>query len=298
MTEIRDSSVFHKTRFAPTPSGYLHWGNAFSFVLTWLLAKQNEAKILLRIDDLDAARKRPEYVEDVFRSLDWLGLTYDEGPAGPDDFEANFSQRHRLDVYRRGLEALRQRDLIFGCDCSRATIQQAPDQKHPAACQLTGLPLDQENRAWRVATALNPIVWCDVDGTRRQIDLHVEMRDFIVRRRDLLPAYQLTSVLDDAHFGVDLVVRGEDLVHSTAAQIWLSPFVGGSFHRAATMHHAIVTDSDGHKLSKSRGDTSLAAIRETCESAAALYRQLSPLLGLNEPVESAEQALACRLSEI
>ena len=79
-----------RTRFAPTPSGFLHWGNAFSFVLTWLYARKHGGEILLRIDDLDSLRKRPEHVQDVFRSLEWLELDFDLGPSGPDEFEAKY----------------------------------------------------------------------------------------------------------------------------------------------------------------------------------------------------------------
>ena len=95
-----------RTRFAPTPSGYLHLGNAWSLALTWLLARSRGGSIHLRIDDLDAARLRPEYLEDIFASLEWLGLDWDGGPRDPADFLARHSQRLRLDRYRAALDVL------------------------------------------------------------------------------------------------------------------------------------------------------------------------------------------------
>ena len=97
-----------RTRFAPTPSGYLHWGNALSFVITWLMARQHAGTVRLRIDDLDQSRVRPDFIEDIFRSLEWLGLDYDRGPSGPDDFARNESQVHRIDLYRELLAELRR----------------------------------------------------------------------------------------------------------------------------------------------------------------------------------------------
>ena len=93
-----------RTRIAPTPSGFLHAGNGISFILTYVIARAFEGQILLRIDDLDAERMRPEYVEDIFKTLDWLGLEYDEGPTSPDDFYQNFSQHKRLDIYNHLIE--------------------------------------------------------------------------------------------------------------------------------------------------------------------------------------------------
>ena len=104
-----------KTRLAPTPSGYLHRGNLFSFALTWLLARKDGLQILLRIDDMDRARFRPEYLEDIFRSLDSLGINYDEGPSGPDDFHSRWSQMHRRELYDYALSQMRQDQLLFAC---------------------------------------------------------------------------------------------------------------------------------------------------------------------------------------
>src|ERR1044072_3055513 len=111
-----------RTRIAPTPSGYLHIGNAFSFLLTALHAKKRGASLLLRIDDIDDERKRPEYVNDIFTSLEWLGIEWNEGPSGPEDFELNWSQNRRLDIYKGILPRLREAEIIFACECSRKKL--------------------------------------------------------------------------------------------------------------------------------------------------------------------------------
>lgn len=285
-----------RTRIAPTPSGFLHWGNAFSFVLTWLVARKYGGLILLRIDDLDATRKRPEYVEDIFRGIDWLGLDYDEGPKGPDDFEARHSQHHRLDLYFEKLAQLRCNNQLFGCRCSRTSIKRdSTNRLHPSSCHKQQLELDDTNTAWRIVTASTPTIeWLDTDDSHHQIDLHQSMRDFIVRKKNQMPAYQVASLSDDLHYDINLVVRGEDLIHSTAAQRWLAAQTsnGDNFMNASFMHHSIVTDEQDEKLSKSSGASSLRSLQANNATSAKLYRKLSPLLGLPQAVNTAEEALA------
>ena len=282
-----------RTRFAPTPSGFLHWGNAFSFVLTWLYARKSGGEILLRIDDLDGQRKRPEHVADVFRSLEWLGLDFDLGPTGPDAFEAEYSQRHRLDLYNARLQQLREQASLFGCQCSRSSIQRSQDGLHPGSCITEETDMEQTNVAWRIQTNGELAQWQDVNSERREVNLHNAMRDFVVRKKDRLPAYQVASLVDDEHFGVNFIVRGEDLIDSTAAQRFLaSQSSESTFLDAAFVHHPLVSDDDGDKLSKSAGATSLRAMREQESSPAILYGRMSRLLGLSEPIHSAAEALS------
>lgn len=287
----------HLTRIAPTPSGLLHIGNAFSFVLTWLIARQQQAKILLRIDDLDSARKRPEYVEDVFRSLEWLGIDYDHGPAGVDDFEQNWSQSLRMELYSEALARLRNAGAVFGCACTRRSIrQQSSNGTHPQACRDAWQSADEAGVAWRVSTAgtsslASTIEWRDRDEQAHRIDLDAAMRDFVVRRRDGIPAYQVASLVDDLHYGVTTIVRGIDLVESTAAQIWLSQWLEEpTFEQSQFLHHELMQDASGEKLSKSLGASSLREMRNN-KSSDELFRQISPLLGFSEPVNSAREAL-------
>lgn len=146
-----------KTRLAPTPSGFLHIGNGASFVATWALARAQEGKILLRIDDLDAERMRPEYIEDIFRTLDWLGVDWDEGPFSAEDFFKNWSQHLRLDSYEKALQDLARTGHIYTCSCSRKDIRlNSKNGLYPNTCRNKRLNIDnqlikhEKNTAWRI----------------------------------------------------------------------------------------------------------------------------------------------------
>jgi|SRR5579863_7756840 len=241
--------VFRRTRIAPTPSGFLHLGNVLSFALTAGLARRSGASILLRIDDLDRERVNREFVEDIYDTLSFLGIPWDEGPRNFDEYERTWSQEHRMGIYREALERLRVSGKVFACDCSRSKIlRESPGGVYPGGCRGRGLPLDEAGCNWRVNTS--------------GADLPVEMTDFVVRKKDKYPAYQLTSVIDDLHFGVDLVVRGDDLRASTAAQRWLAEELGfDAFKRIHFCHHRLLMASKDEKLSKSAGAVSIRHLR-------------------------------------
>lgn len=244
-----------RTRIAPTPSGFLHLGNVLSFALTAAMARRNGASILLRIDDLDRERVDEEYVEDIFETLNFLGIPWDEGPKDRAEFERQWSQVHRLGMYREALLRLREEGKVFACNCSRSKIlRERPDGVYPGTCREKGLSLDAEGCTWRVTT--------EDAGFGAEAGLPSEMTDFVVRKKDGYPAYQLTSVIDDLYFGVDLVVRGEDLRASTAAQQWLAGELGrDEFREIQFYHHPLMTGSNGEKLSKSAGATSVHYLR-------------------------------------
>jgi glutamyl-tRNA synthetase len=256
-----------RLRLAPTPSGYLHLGNAYNFILNWLVARlEPGAKLLLRIDDLDADRKRPEYVQDVFDTLQWLGLDWDEGPRSSSDFEAKWSQHLRMPIYAELLQELQHTDLIFTCAKSRRDL--APYLgKYPVKFRLQNLNLDAPEVAWRIKTPRST-----------QEDLP---EDFIVRRRDGVPAYQLASLADDLYFGVTHLIRGEDLAASTAAQQFLATCLGrAQFANMQVLHHPLLEDAFGAKLSKSAGAAAIKTIREQ-ESPAALYQEFAAWIDLS-----------------
>ena len=123
----KEPTKFNKTRLAPTPSGYLHLGNIISFLITVSLAKKHGAKILLRIDDLDQKRVKQEYIEDIFDTIDFLEIPYDEGPRNLKDFNQNYSQVHRQALYHAVIEELKDNNFVFPCDCSRKTLL----KRHP-----------------------------------------------------------------------------------------------------------------------------------------------------------------------
>jgi glutamyl/glutaminyl-tRNA synthetase len=276
------------TRFAPTPSGFLHLGNAYNLVLTWLMARSQGGRILLRIDDLDRQRVRPEYIEDVFRSLEWLGLDYDQGPSGPDDFAANWSQRLRFPLYEQALQRLRQLpDCLFPCALSRRQVREmSQDGQYPPEGRLQQASFEQERVAWRLKTPAGQPIRIPDRGGEIEIDLYSQMRDFVVRKKDGSAAYQLASLVDDLHFGINTLVRGKDLLPSSAAQLLLAERLGeASFSKASFFHHPLILGEDDQKLSKSAGSTSLQAWQQAGKPAAELYQLLAQWLKL-EPVGS------------
>src|SRR5690554_2173618 len=144
---------FKKTRIAPTPSGYLHLGNVLSFAITAVLAKQSGARVMLRIDDLDRARVRPAYLADIFDTLTYLNIPWDEGPADYAAYESTYSQVHRLELYFDALARLRGQGAVFACDCSRGMLlRNHPAGAYTGRCKQRGLPLDGEGYCWRIDT--------------------------------------------------------------------------------------------------------------------------------------------------
>jgi glutamyl/glutaminyl-tRNA synthetase len=259
-------------RLAPTPSGYLHLGNAVNFVLTWLLVRRAGGTLHLRIDDLDRARLRRTYLDNIFRVIGWLGLDYDYGPSDPEDFLRHHSQLLHLPAYNQALRRLAQRPgLLYGSQRSRTGGAAGP------------VPLATPGAAWRA--------WVPADaainfGDGWQGDTHVklasELADFIVRKKDGVAAYQLASVVDDLRLGTTLIVRGLDLLPSTAAQLWLAAQLsetrGFNARRVRFYHHGLLTDAAGNKLSKSTqatGDQGVLALGQPGPVYAAVARLLA-----------------------
>lgn len=253
-----------RTRIAPTPSGYLHTGNAFNFLLTEALVLETGGTLRLRIDDLDSPRIRDEYLEDIFKTLSWLGMMPDEGPKDVPDHVAHFTQQLRIQEYELLLERLVSTGQVFACTCSRAEVlRDSPDGQYTGRCRGRGLPLATKDAAWRFRTNAGETAgWQDGISLTQNIELYRHVRDFIIRRRDGLPAYHVASLCDDVAYGINLIVRGEDLLYSTAAQLYIARFSGlESFLKSAFYHHPLLKNDSGDKLSKSAGSDSLHAAR-------------------------------------
>lgn len=237
------------TRLAPTPSGFLHAGNRLNFTITAQLAAEVGAALALRIDDADTARYRREYAEDIFVTLAEMGIEWAIGPRDVDDFEASWSQARKTDYYRAQLGAARDAGLpAYACTCTR-TRQRGPATGGCAGgCRGRGRDHVPGETALRLAVDVGTVV--SMGG--RQVDLAQEMGDFVLWRRDDLPAYQLVSVIEDRDLGVTHIVRGEDLTASSAAQVHLAPWLGAdTLARAVVVHHELLVDETGAKLSKS-----------------------------------------------
>jgi glutamyl/glutaminyl-tRNA synthetase len=243
--------LFRKTRIAPTPSGFLHLGNLYSFALTATLAEKHNASILLRIDDIDQRRAREEYVRDIFDTLAHLEIKWNEGPASFSELGAH-SQVTRIKMYEAALHKLQALNMVYKCCCPRnrkvgdkgacSCKKKAVDESYPCCYRLD------------TSGAKEIIIKTYKHGVL-QTEFPAEMNDFIVWRKEGIPSYQLTSVVDDAHFGVDLIVRGNDLWTSTLAQIYLSSVLGlGNLGQVTFHHHELIKTADGRKLSKSAGD--------------------------------------------
>ena len=247
---------FNKTRIAPTPSGYLHMGNAASFLMTSALARETNAKLLLRIDDMDKERVRKEYVEDIFTTLRFLGINWQEGPGNYNEFAERYSQAHRMKLYEESLQQLREEKNVFACRCSRMQLQNGNE----CGCREKDLSLDFPNTSWRLVTdeAL-PLTVLSMNGICITASLPFSMKSFVVRKKDGLPSYQLSSLVDDDYFGVDAIVRGQDLWESTLAQQYLALKLDKKFFREVVFHHhpLLMDAQSGNKLSKSAGASSV-----------------------------------------
>jgi len=278
---VRKTGTNCRLRLAPTPSGFLHIGNALNFTLNWLVARLNKGSIVLRIDDLDGERKRLEYIADIFESLHWLGLDWDEGPGLlPNttdpvlDFEENWSQNLRLPLYFEALERLKGQNLLFPCQKSRRDLLPF-DGKYPQEFRYQNISLNDADVAWRIRTPAN-----------------IEPNDFVVRRRDGIPAYQIASLVDDLHFGITHAIRGEDLAASTEAQRFLAECLeADKFLRIRFLHHPLVLGDDGEKLSKSAGASALKVMRENGDEPRRVFEKVGEMLGLGS-TRSAPELLA------
>ncbi len=289
-----------RTRIAPTPSGLLHLGNGVSFIVTWVLARANNGEVFLRIDDLDAERSRPEYVVDIFETLEWLGLDYDEGPSGPDDFYANYSQQLRLEQYQDTLNKLRTKGHLFACTCSRRQInEQSEDGRYPGTCRDQALDWWAPQTAWRVRVPDEvEVSFREWRQGRSCISPGQEMGDFVLRQKNERPAYQLASLLDDLQWNINFIVRGQDLLSSTGAQIYLAELLNETaFTEATFWHHPLLTDESGEKLSKSKMSTALKARREMGEGPQALYLEAAKWLDLHAEAGVSLEALVSSVRE-
>jgi glutamyl/glutaminyl-tRNA synthetase len=236
------------TRIAPTPSGYLHLGNAVNILLTHWWARAHGAQLVLRIDDFDTGRLRARYLEDVFDTISWLGVGVDLGPADPDDFRSEWSMSARTASFRAAADHLlaTHQDSVFVCRCSRRQLD--PMGRCVSGCRTAGLTRAPGRSVVRVRV---------VPGTTARVGPHtvsVPAGDHVLWRRDDLPAYQLGSVVADEELGITAVVRGLDLLDSSALQVHLAGLLPApGFLSAELVHHELLTAPDGSKLSKSAG---------------------------------------------
>ena len=276
-----------KTRIAPTPSGYLHLGNVLSMLITTAIARQQSIPILLRIDDLDQLRAKKKYVEDIFTTLRYLEIPWDEGPANAKDFQKNWSQRKRLPLYIEHLNGLQKNGMLFACDCSRKKVARTSrDLSYPGTCLNKKLDFKEIDQNWRIKLPMGQVTEMkQLEGNRISAKLPPALQHFVIKKKDGLPAYQLTSVIDDMHFGIDTIIRGKDLQSSTVAQLLLADKLGHpEFKDTRFLHHPLFMASQHQKLSKSAGSTSIYHMRQHGKSKEQIYQEIAKLLRLPEPI--------------
>lgn len=253
------------TRIAPTPSGYLHTGNIFSFLITRAIADKLSGQVMLRIDDLDTGRTRPAYLRDIFETISFLDIRYDYGPSDPTDFYARYSQKLRTEQYNAFIQQLEISGLLYTCTCSRKLFNKLIESGlKRCECREKHLAAGLQDAALKIYVPNETIIMVpDKIMGHIKINLFELMGDFVVRRRDGIAAYQVSSLVDDLVFGIEYIVRGNDLIGSSAAQLYLAKIAGAEpFLSCSFLHHPLLTDADGIKLSKSAGSNSIKRMKE------------------------------------
>lgn len=259
------------TRFAPSPNGRLHLGHALSAIVAHDLARAGGGRFLLRIEDIDGPRSRPELADEFRRDLAWLGLEWDEVPA----------QSTRLESYAAAAQGLKARGLLYSCTCTRKDIEEAGARPglegliYPGTCKRTP-PDPALPTAWRIDAAkalaqTGPLVWEDALAGPQAVDLS-GLGDVVLVRKDLPASYHLAVTLDDAADGVTLVTRGADLFAASHVHRTLQALLGLPVPR--WHHHPLLLDAGGEKLAKRRGSPALAERRESGEDGRMLADQL------------------------
>lgn len=253
----------YRGRIAPTPSGYLHLGHARTFWRAQVRAVERKGQLILRVEDLDAARSQPRFLEAMLEDLRWFGFRWDEGP---------YRQSARFHWHRDALERLIVLGRVYRCDCSRKDIQTASLAPHlgeegplyPGTCRRnTGKPSAEKQRRtnWRFRVPDNRrIAFEDGNLGRFSAVAGVDFGDFVVWRQDNAPAYQLAAVVDDHAMGITEVVRGEDLLLSTCRQLLL--YEALKWTAPEFFHCPLMKDARGERLSKRNQSLALRSLRD------------------------------------
>ena len=264
-TKMSNKEYIERGRFAPSPMGRMHLGNVFSALLSWLSIKAQGGKWVLRIEDIDPQRSRMEYADLIMSDLEWLGLTWDEGP---------FYQSERGEIYEAELQKLADRGMTYPCYCTRADIlaTQAPHESdgrvvYKGTCRNLKPGTHRGPAAVRMRVpeeGEGVITFVDGHYGEQTVDLTTQCGDFIVRRKDGAWAYQLAVVVDDALMGITEVVRGRDLLLSSPQQIYLAKELG--FAPPRFTHLPLLCNTEGQRLSKRDRSLDMEALRSRFEA--------------------------------
>lgn len=270
----------HDGRYAPSPTGELHLGNLRTALVAWLFARSEGGRFLLRIDDLDPDRSRPEHEQRQLDDLRAIGVDWDGEPV---------RQSARLDRHRAALDELARADRTYPCFCTRAEVLAAATAPHGSGVEApypgTCARLASGVVARRVAVGDPHCIRVRAEGARVGFEdqllghVEVEVDDFIVRRRDGVPAYNLASPVDEADLGIGEVVRGADLAPTTPRQVWVAEQLG--LHVPRFAHVPLVLGPDGARLAKRHGSASLSQLSAHGIEAGHVVTLLAESLGLD-----------------
>jgi glutamyl-tRNA synthetase len=282
-----------RTRFAPSPTGDLHLGGAWTALASWVVARRVGGANVLRVEDLDRPRLVSGSQARIEEDLRWLGLVWDEGPT---------LQSDRGPLYESALSRLATQGLVYPCDCSRAELARVASAPHggqpsayPGRCRDRdpGRAMKRPP-ALRARVARETLAFEDAAVGRVVQDLARDVGDFVLRRGDGVFAYHLAVVVDDLAMGITDVVRGADLADSTPRQIWLARALGASPPRYT--HVPLVVGSDGARLEKRTRGATVRGVRQAGASAERVLGAMACGLGLaptSAPASAAEIASGC-----
>lgn len=293
------------TRFAPAPTGYLHLGHLVNALYTWGLARAMGGRVILRLEDHDRQRSRPEYEAALLDDLDRLGLAPDEPAGGTGAFRGGTTPHRQSDageLYEAALAGLRGRGLVYVCACSRATFAAYEAEWGrawrgigcPGGCRELALP-DEPGTGLRVATGAGSERWVDLLAGPLA-DEPAATGDLLARDRAGNWTYAMCVVVDDARHGVDLVIRGRDLLDATPGQLRLARLIGRPVP-PQFLHHPLIRRVSGQKLSKAEGDTALRYLLDGGRTPAELFGLAARLAGLQAdeaPIDPEDLAVPFR----
>ena len=273
------------TRFAPSPTGHLHLGHAFSAITAWNISQKTDKKFILRIEDIDLQRCKVEYEKQIFDDLQWLGLTWKK-PV--------IRQKNRIKFYREAIDILNKKNLIYPCSCSRKDITEAlsapqgnkPPKTCPGLCRNRSMSEIKKNDSIRLNILksiiylnklnLNSLTFVVNYYQKNLINVSFESKhlqeDIIVARKDIGTSYHLSVVVDDAFQDITHVVRGADLFNSTPIQRLLQELL--ELPQPLYHHHRLILDEDGKRLAKRKASTALSILRESGVKPVELKRSL------------------------
>lgn len=303
--------MLKRGRFAPTPSGGLHIGNARTALLAWLQIRAAGGVFVLRMEDIDKPRSRQAWADQILEDLRWLGIDWDEGPDVGGPF-GPYVQSMREELYERLLETLDRDGRLYPCYCSRAELAAVASAPHGLPSEGPSYPgicrtLSNEERAAKAAVKTPSVRFRVLDREVGFFDEIAGMQifsagaggDFVVKRADGLYAYQLAVVADDAAMGITDVLRGADLLDSTPRQLLLYEAIGRPAPRFA--HVPLLLDAEGRRLSKREGSVMVAEMRSAGAKPETIVGWLAYWSGLSdrpEPVRASELVHSFELSKV